>query len=107
MSKVDLYRETLKTLEHWDEFLLKESGLPGRRGNIELAQAVAEEGDAKTFTRYLAFDSDQAPTNSPYEFLAFCGVVGLGRLASEGDLEPLTILRQHASDRSYGAATPG
>jgi hypothetical protein len=98
MSKVDLYRETLKTLEHWDEFLLKESGLPGRRGNIELAQAVAEEGDAETFTRYLAYDSDQAPTNSPYEFLAFCGVVGLGRLASEGDLELLTILRQHASD---------
>jgi hypothetical protein len=98
MSKVDLYRETLKTLEHWDEFLLKESGLPGRRGNIELAQAVAEEGDAETFTRYLAYDSDQAPTNSPYEFLAFCGVVGLGRLASEGDLELLKTLRQHASD---------
>jgi hypothetical protein len=98
MSKVDFYRETLKTLEHWDEFLLKESGLPGRRGNIELAQAVAEEGDAEAFARYLAFDSDQAPTNSPYEFLAFCGVVGLGRLASEGDLELLKILRQHASD---------
>ncbi len=98
MSKVDSYRETLKTLEHWDEFLLKESGLPGRRGNIELAQAVAEEGDAETFARYLTFDSDQAPTNSPYEFLAFCGVVGLGRLASEGDLDVLKIVRQHASD---------
>jgi hypothetical protein len=98
MGKVDSYRETLKTLEHWDEFLLKESGLPGRRGNIELAQAVAEEGDAETFTRYLAFGPEQAPTNSPYEFLAFCGVVGLGRLAAEGDLALLKTLRQHASD---------
>jgi hypothetical protein len=53
MGKVDVYRETLKTLAHWDEFLLKESGLPGRRGNIELAQAVAKEGDAETFKRYL------------------------------------------------------
>jgi hypothetical protein len=98
MSKVDLYRETLKTLENWDEFLLQESGLPGRRGNIELAQAVAEEGGAETYMRYLTFNSDQAPTNSPYEFLAFCGVVGLGRLAAEGDLALLEILRQHASD---------
>ena len=73
MTKVDSYRETLKTLEHWDEFLLKESGLPGRRGNIELAQAVAEEGDAETFTRYLAFNSEQAPTNSPYEFRLSAG----------------------------------
>jgi hypothetical protein len=98
MGKVDLYRETLKTLEHWDEFLLKESGLPGRRGNIELAQAVAEEGDAETFTRYLVYNPERAPTNSPYEFLAFCGVVGLGRLASEGDLGLLKVLRRHASD---------
>jgi hypothetical protein len=98
MSKVDAYRETLNTLENWDSFLLKESGLPGKRGNIELAQAVADEGDEELFERYLTFDPGKAPVNSPYEFLAFCGVVGLGKLLSEGKMEVLTTLRPFASD---------
>ncbi|MCI0476819.1 MAG: hypothetical protein L0Y55_11270, partial [Anaerolineales bacterium] len=68
MTKTELYREKLRTLKDWDAFLLKESGLPGPRGNIELAQAVADEGDAALYTRYLTFDAARAPTNSPYEF---------------------------------------
>jgi hypothetical protein len=36
--------------------------------------------------------------NSPYEFLAFCGVVGLGRLLAEGDAGVLPTLRRFASD---------
>lgn len=98
MGKIDAYRETLKTLDHWDEFLLAESGLPGKRGNIELAQAVAEEGDEELFTRYLSFGPDEAPTNSPYEFLAFCGVVGLGRILAEGKMELLETLRPCSAD---------
>ena len=82
MSKADDYRQTLRTLKDWDTFLLQESGLPGPRGNLELAQAVAEEGDAALFKRYLSFGAEQAPTNSPQEFLAFCGVVGLGKQAA-------------------------
>ncbi len=39
-----------------------------------------------------------APTNSPYEFLAFCGVVGLGRLFAEGQIERLETIRRCASD---------
>jgi hypothetical protein len=65
--------------------LLKESGLPGLRGNIELAQVVADEGNLALFQRYLTFTAEEAPTNSPYEFLAFCGTVGLGRILAEGD----------------------
>lgn len=98
MTKIDEYRGTLKTLEDWDSFLLRESGLPGKRGNLELAQAVADEGDGELFERYLTFDPARAPVNSPYEFLAFCGVVGLGRLLSEGRMEVLTKLRPYASD---------
>ncbi len=98
MTKVDDYRETLRTLENWDLFLLRESGLPGKRANLELAQAVAEEGDKELFERYLALDPGKAPVNSPHEFLAFCGVVGLGRLLSEGKMEVLKTLRSYASD---------
>lgn len=96
--KSDQYRATLKTLKGWDTFLLKESGLPGPRGNLELAQVVADLGDAGLFRRYVTYDATKAPTNSPYEFLAFCGVVGLGRLLAEGDTKELQVLRRFASD---------
>ncbi len=98
MSKADDYRQTLKTLKDWDTFLLQESGLPGPRGNLELAQAVAEEGDEALFKRYLLFDAEQAPTNSPQEFLAFCGVVGLGKLLAQGKKSTLKTLWRCASD---------
>jgi hypothetical protein len=98
VNKTEQYRAKLKTLKDWDELLLKESGLPGPRGNIELAQVVADEGNLALYTRYLAYDAAQAPTNSPYEFLAFCGVVGLGRLVAEGQVQHLSTLRACASD---------
>lgn len=98
MGKANRYREKLRTLDDWDAFLLAESGLPGPRGNLELVQAVADEGDEARFRRYLAFDAEQAPANSPYEFLAVCGVVGLGRLLAEGRTDVLETIRACASD---------
>lgn len=98
MSKREEYRRQLQELEDWEPFLLQHSGLPGPRGNIELARAVADEGDARLFTRYLSHDAERAPTNSPQEFLAFCGVLGLGRLLAEGDMEQFVTLRRAASD---------
>jgi hypothetical protein len=86
MKKVDAYRETLETLDEWDSFLLEESGLPGRRANLELARAVADEGGEETFKRFLSFVAKRAPTNSPHEFLAFCGILGLGKLLAGGNL---------------------
>ncbi|MHB8870498.1 MAG: HEAT repeat domain-containing protein [Thermoleophilia bacterium] len=97
-TKTDEYRAQLRFLDEWDAFLLKESGLPGPRGNIELAQVVVDEGTPELFHRYLTFAAAEAPTKSPYEFLAFCGVVGLGRLLAEGDVAILPILRRCASD---------
>lgn len=98
MGKTERYAEILRTLDDWEPFLLAESGLPGPRGNLELAQAVALEGDEARFRRYLAFDAERAPTNSPYEFLAVCGVVGLGRLLAEGRSGVLASIRACASD---------
>ena len=98
MAKREEYQTKLKQLKNWDLFLLKESGLPGPRANLELIQAVADEGNAELFERYLAFDPLQAPTNSPQVFLAVCGIVGLGRLAAEGNRSVLKTLRGFASD---------
>ena len=98
MSKIEEYRRQLTALEDWEPFLLENSGLPGPRGNIELANAVADEGNRSQFEQYLSFTADRAPTNDPREFLAFCGVLGHGRMLAEGDREALPILKAHASD---------
>jgi hypothetical protein len=98
VNKIEQYRETLRSLDDWDSFLLEQSGLPGPRGNLELAQAVADEGDEDLFLRFLTLDAERAPANSPHEFLAFCGVVGLGRLVAEGQRGHLATLRRCASD---------
>jgi hypothetical protein len=92
--KTDYYRQTLKTLNDWIPFLKKESGLPGPRGNLELAHAVAKEGNKRQFEQLLSFEAEE---NTPEVFLVFCGVMGLGKLAvSEPKL--FDKLRGYASD---------
>jgi hypothetical protein len=96
--KTDAYRQQLSALRSWDQFLLSESGLPGPRANLELVQAVADEGTLDLFQRYLTYTPDRASTNSPEVFLVVCGVVGLGRLLAEGDVDQLEVLRAGAND---------
>lgn len=97
MSKIDNYHETLKQLDDWIPFLKKESGLPGPRGNLELAHAVAQVGNKKQFEQLLSFKADE---NTPEVFLVFCGVLGLGKLAAS---EPnyFERLRGYASDSRW------
>jgi hypothetical protein len=97
MTKNDDYRQTLQKLNDWVPFLKKESGLPGPRGNLELAHAVAQEGNKKQFEQLLSF---QAEENTPEVFLVFCGVIGLGKLAAS---EPKLFdqLRPYASDTRW------
>jgi hypothetical protein len=94
MPKLNDYRQALKELDEWVPFLMQNSGLPGPRGNLELAHAVAEEGSKQQFQQLLSF---QAEENTPEVFLIFCGVVGLGKLAAN---EPKLFdrLRDYASD---------
>ena len=98
MPKSAAYRDTLSHLADWDVYLQAESGLPGPRANLELAQAVADLGRPEQFRRWLALDAAAAPANTPAEFFPLCGAVGLGRLLAEGDLGALAELRGHAND---------
>jgi HEAT repeat protein len=98
MTRRDEYRCQLEVLAEWDDFLLANSGLPGPRGNLELAHAAADAGTRERFARYLEYDEHAAPTNDPHEFLAFCGVLGMGRLLAEGDADALVSIRRAASD---------
>lgn len=94
MSKIEDYKQTLQTLKDWVPFLKQNSGLPGPRGNLELAHAVAETGTRKQFEHFLTIDGKE---NTPEVFVVFCGIVGLGKLAA-GTPELFDCVRQYASD---------
>ena len=88
-GRAEAYRLELRSLDDWEPFLKKHSGLPGPRANLELVAAVGDEADADRLWRFSASDD---------EYLALCGTAGLGRLAM---LEPETVvkrLRDLASD---------
>lgn len=89
MSKVDDYRKALVTSGDREAFLLKNSGLPGPRGNIELAKAAVHECSEADILRWAGSDD---------EYLAFCGTLGLGRLVLDGKGEHLKTIKDHASD---------
>jgi len=97
-SKVAFYVDKLESQKDWESYLLKESGLPGPRGNLELAQAFAEIGDEEKIKEYLSIKLEDAPGNSAKVFLTFCGVVGLGTLINQGKKEYLPRLHGFASD---------
>ena len=100
MSKSDEYRHAFRHLKSADidSYLCAHSGLPGPRGNLELVQVVADEGDEALFVHLLTYTPDVAPTGSPREFLAVCGAVGIGKLLAGGDMRWISSLRQLASD---------
>ncbi|MFN8421260.1 MAG: hypothetical protein U0528_18755 [Anaerolineae bacterium] len=97
-TKTEAYRQKLNSLGDWDSFLLAESGIPGPRGNLELAAAAADVGDESRFRQWLQCTADRAPTNTSGEFLAVCGVIGFGRLLAEGRVDLLSAIRKCAVD---------
>jgi hypothetical protein len=88
-TRVDSYRVALREVQDLETYLAAHSGLPGPRGNIELALAAAEELDHATLERLARSDD---------EFEAFCGVVGLGRAVADGRRDLLLELRRDAND---------
>lgn len=94
-ERIRRYRATLREMAGPGDlraYLAEHSGLPGPRGNLELAQAVAEEADPAMLEELAGSDD---------EFEAFCGVVGLGRLVADGRLELIERVRAHAGDRRW------
>jgi hypothetical protein len=92
LTRIDDYKTTLRGLDGWDAYLLAHSGLPGPRANLELVQAVADEGSLERFRRWLAGDA---------EYLRLCGTVGLGRVIATGRLDLLGELRAYAGDARW------
>ena len=96
-KKNHVYRERLRRLDEWDAFLREESRLPDGSVNLELASAVADEGDAPRFEHLLTADAD-AIDGSPEEFLVICGILGLGTMVTQGRQDALQRLRLYATD---------
>lgn len=61
MNKIQAYITKLNDIENKDAYLMQESGLPGPRCNIELAQAVAELGNEEEFLHLLSFTPEKLP----------------------------------------------
>jgi hypothetical protein len=66
-----------------ESYLLANSGLPGPRGNLELAHALADQlsgqppGPAvrSRLEAWRALSAEAAPTGDPREYLCFCGTL--------------------------------
>ena len=86
MSKIVEYWVVLCDLDEWEPYLRAHSNLPGPRGNLELAHAVAREGREDQFLRWSALTPEAAPENTPEVFVAFCGALGLGALLRRASL---------------------
>lgn len=95
-------------------YIQQNSNLPGPRGNLELAAALAaitvqfkgkDHPAAWSFFASLAgISAEEGPINSAAEFLPFCGVTGAGALAAnvvEYLPEALVIIRRAANDTRW------
>ncbi|MHA2260605.1 MAG: hypothetical protein ACXACO_21765 [Promethearchaeota archaeon] len=93
------------------DYFINKSNLPGRRANLELAEAFTDivgEADENSFRKLwnlclflIDFSPDKAPVNSPKEFLPFCGTWAIGTIGAsypEYYLDSLNILKRLSND---------
>lgn len=97
--------------EHLLRYLVANSNLPGRRANLELAQAFGDLVEAyatresqRMWTlcvRMADNPSNDAPANMPLAFIPFCGTLGIGAVGSVSPVyrqSALVSLRHLAND---------
>jgi hypothetical protein len=104
LGKREQYVQTIEALVReeglgaLEGFLTGQSGLPGKRANLELAAAFADyfatHVDLELWNvvqAWIRISLEDAPTDSPREFLPFCAVQALGAVYSRCD--PVTMGR--------------
>jgi hypothetical protein len=102
MSRCDDYKRELAESTERAALLRRGSNLPGPRGNLELMYAAAAVGTEEELREWIRLGfpppEEEQPTD---EFLAMCGIVGLGRLVGGGREEVIEELRAYAADRRW------
>ncbi len=124
MSKISQHRTDLENIlvnnldvasyERLRQYLLAQSNLPGPRGNLELAHVfgniIGDYADVhehiywQLCQDYLSIPVEEAPVNSPEEYLPFCGAIGIGAMGAvlpNRSRGALTLLRKAASDSRW------
>lgn len=81
-----------------EAYLRANSRLPGPRANLELLDKAGEEVDRETAMAWAGRAVGDDPTDV---FVISVGVVGLGRLAAEGDETGLELMRRRAGDDNW------
>lgn len=96
--------------EALEAFLKNNSGLPGPRANLKLAEQFAEEVMGripdepawKLLLEWSRRSEAEAPANDPGEFLPFCAIQAIGAcytaLTAERKKEALPVLKEAMSD---------
>ncbi|PJZ43829.1 hypothetical protein [Leptospira brenneri] len=82
------------------ENLLKNSRLPGPRGNLELLYSFSKTATEKEIKECLSFAKDDLH-NSPEEFVVMCGIVGYCIFHKDNIKSTLTTIRKYASHNSW------
>jgi hypothetical protein len=104
MGKKELHSQELSSLvdgfigdgrpERLIGYMLSNSNLPGRRANLELAEAFGDvieehvdvDGETARLWQFCSglaeISVDEAPVNTSNEFLPFCGAIGIGAIGS-------------------------
>jgi len=101
MNKTETYKTALPEIQDWIEYLKENSNLPGKRGNLELLQAVVQLGDESFFNKCLSYNETMAPTNTPGEFVACCGIAGIGKIIADGKDAYFDTLKKYSSDARW------
>jgi hypothetical protein len=82
------------------EYLLKNSNLPGPRGNLELLYDFSKTADAGIVRKCLEYIKTDT-SNSPEEFVGMCGILGYAQINKAGNKAVLAFLRNYASHHSW------
>jgi len=101
MTRREQHIFDLNKSDNWINYLKKHSGLPGKRANLELLDVVIEFGDEQLYMECLKYNEVIAPTNTQGEYVAMCGVAGLGKLFNEGDYKYYSLIKKYTNDTRW------
>jgi hypothetical protein len=97
---IEKLKPIINDRERLEKFIIENSNLPGPRGNIELAFALAEiYGNLDVLFEWTKITEDQADVNNPKSFLAFCSAACLGKIYTKTkDKKLISLLKKLAND---------
>ncbi|MGD2034505.1 MAG: hypothetical protein PVF73_05575 [Bacteroidales bacterium] len=101
MNKTEQYKTILADIQDRISYLKENSNLPGKRGNLELLEAIVQLGDESFFNECLTYDEITFPTNTPGEFVACCGITGIGKIIANGNDTYFGLLKKYSSDSRW------